>query len=48
MLMRKVIDIHVHMQPLEMMKPACFELIRSKQLDFDQVLELTRSPRKFV
>ena len=48
MLMRKVIDIHVHMQQLEMMKPACFELIRSKQRDFDQILELTRNPRKFV
>jgi hypothetical protein len=48
MLMQKVIDIHVHMQPLEMMKPACLELIKARQKDFERILELTREPRQFV
>jgi len=46
--MQKVIDIHVHMQPLEMMKPECVATIRAKQKDFERILELTRDPRKFV
>lgn len=46
--MQKVIDIHVHMQPLEMMKPACRELIRAQTRDFEKVLELASDPRKFV
>jgi hypothetical protein len=46
--MHRVIDIHVHMQPLEMMKPACRELIRAQTRDFAKVLELAADPRKFV
>lgn len=46
--MQKVIDIHVHMQPLGMMKPECLALMRARQADLDQVLELTRDPRRFV
>lgn len=46
--MQKVIDIHVHMQPLEMMKPACIAVMRSQQQDFDRILELAGDPRKFV
>ncbi len=46
--MQRVIDIHVHMQPLEMMKPDCLAVMRAKQKDFERILELTRDPRKFV
>lgn len=46
--MQKVIDIHVHMQPLEMMKPECRELIRKTQPNFEQILELVSDPAKFV
>ncbi|MBI4466956.1 MAG: amidohydrolase family protein, partial [Acidobacteria bacterium] len=46
--MQKVIDIHVHMQPLHMMKPECVALIRARQRDFERILELTQDPRKFV
>jgi hypothetical protein len=46
--MQRVIDIHVHMQPLEMMKPECLAVIRAKQKEFDRILELTRNPGKFV
>ena len=46
--MPRVIDIHVHMQPLEMMKPECVAVIRSETRDFAQVEELSRDPAKFV
>ncbi len=46
--MFKVIDIHVHMQPLDMMKPECRELIRRTQPNFDHIYELTQSPEKFI
>lgn len=46
--MQKVIDIHVHMQPLARMKPECRELIRRTQPDFDTILELVNDPAKFV
>ena len=46
--MPKVIDIHVHMQPLDQMKPECRELIRKTQPEFDTIVELTKDPAKFI
>ncbi|MFQ5777610.1 MAG: amidohydrolase family protein [Terriglobia bacterium] len=46
--MQKVIDIHVHMQPLARMKTECLNLIRATQPDFDTILELVDDPAKFV
>ena len=46
--MFKVIDIHVHMQPLAQMKPECRELIRKTQPNFDFILELVNDAGKFV
>ncbi|MEE8201707.1 MAG: amidohydrolase family protein [Candidatus Acidoferrales bacterium] len=46
--MQKVIDIHVHMQPLHQMKPECRETIRQRQRNFEWICELTQDPRKFV
>ncbi|HEY4682866.1 MAG TPA: amidohydrolase family protein [Candidatus Acidoferrales bacterium] len=44
----RVIDLHVHVQPLEMFKPEALELIRRGRKDFDQLVEWFRSPAKFV
>ena len=44
----RVIDLHLHVQPLEMFKPEALELIRRGREDFDQLVELFRSPAKFV
>lgn len=44
----RVIDLHVHVQPLEMFKPEALELIRRERKDFEQLVELFRSPAKFV
>jgi hypothetical protein len=46
--MQKVIDIHVHMQPLEMMKPECLAVMERNQADFAEVRQLAADPRKFV
>ena len=46
--MFKVIDIHVHMQPLAQMKLECRELIRKTQPNFDFILELVNDAGKFV
>jgi len=46
--MHKVIDIHVHMQPLEMMKPECVAVMERNQADFAEVRALAADPRRFV
>ncbi|MFQ5926010.1 MAG: amidohydrolase family protein [Terriglobia bacterium] len=46
--MQPVIDIHVHMQPWEMLKPEAFSVFRDTQPNFEQLQELVRDPGKFV
>ena len=46
--MTKAIDIHVHVQPLEMMKPECRALMRSRPQELETVMELAADPRRFV
>ena len=46
--MQPVIDIHVHMQPWEMLKPPAYETFRRTQENFDQLQQLVRDPAKFV
>lgn len=46
--MGRVIDIHVHMQPLDMMKPECLAVMESQQKEFDWVRELASDPKKLV
>jgi len=46
--MMKAIDIHVHVQPLEMMKPECRALMRSRPQELETVMELAADPRRFV
>ncbi len=46
--MNKAIDIHVHVQPLEMMKPEARALMRSRPQELEAVMELAADPRRFV
>ena len=43
-----ITDCHVHIQPMEMFKPAALELMKKKRANFDQVLEFCRSPKAFL
>ena len=43
-----ITDCHVHIQPMEMLKPEAFELIKSKSSDFDRIMEFCGSPRAFL
>src|SRR5882724_2504713 len=45
---RPITDCHIHIQPMEMLKPAAFGLIKSKAVDFDRVMEFCRSPKAFL
>src|ERR1700681_4297333 len=43
-----ITDCHIHIQPVEMFKPQALELMKKKRPDFDQIVELCRSPRAFL
>ncbi len=43
-----ITDCHVHIQPLEMLKPGALEAFKKKRANFDQVVEFCRSPRAFL
>ena len=43
-----ITDCHVHIQPLEMFKPAALEAMKKKRANFDQVIEFCRSPKAFL
>jgi uncharacterized protein len=43
-----ITDCHIHIQPMEMLKPEAFELIKSKATDFERVMEFCRSPKAFL
>ena len=43
-----ITDCHIHIQPMEMLKPEAFELIKSKPADFDRITEFCRSPKAFL
>ena len=43
-----IIDIHIHIQPHEMLKPSAHELIARGRRDFDDVLKYSASPREFL
>jgi len=43
-----VIDIHVHMQPWETMKPEVLDRMKAGHSDFDELLALTRDPQAFL
>jgi len=46
--MPPVIDIHIHIQPLEMFKPHALELMKRGRRDFAQVERFSRDPHAFL
>jgi len=43
-----VIDIHIHIQPWEQLKPAVQEKMRAGRKDLDQILKFIQSPKAFL
>jgi predicted TIM-barrel fold metal-dependent hydrolase len=43
-----ITDCHIHIQPLEMFKPAAMEAMKKKRPNFEQVIEFCRSPKSFL
>ena len=43
-----ITDCHIHIHPLEMLKPASLEMIKRKRSDFSQIEEYCRSPKAFL
>ena len=43
-----ITDCHVHIMPMEMMKPSVLATMKSKRANFDQVLEFCKSPKAFL
>jgi len=43
-----IIDIHIHIQPLEMFKPHALELIKRGRTNFDQIERFSKDPRAFL
>jgi predicted TIM-barrel fold metal-dependent hydrolase len=43
-----ITDCHVHIQPVEMFKPAALATMKKKRANFDQVIEFCRSPKLFL
>ncbi|HXW54435.1 MAG TPA: amidohydrolase family protein [Candidatus Cybelea sp.] len=43
-----IIDIHIHIQPLEMFKPHAHELIKKGRPDYDDVVRYSSNPAEFL
>ncbi|HUJ32732.1 MAG TPA: amidohydrolase family protein [Candidatus Acidoferrum sp.] len=43
-----VIDIHIHIQPLEMYKPQALDLVKRGRRDYDDVVKYSTSPKEFL
>jgi len=43
-----IIDIHIHIQPHEMLKPGAHDLIKRGRRDFDDVLKYSASSKEFL
>jgi uncharacterized protein len=46
--MTPIIDIHIHIQPLEMFKPHALALIQRGRRDYEQVVEYSANPASFL
>ncbi|MFQ5837259.1 MAG: amidohydrolase family protein [Thermoplasmata archaeon] len=44
----KVTDVHVHIQPFEMVRPEALEILKLGKRDFEFIIELRRKPSKFI
>ena len=47
-LVTPIIDIHIHIQPLEMFKPHALKLIEQGRRDYGDVVKYSASPREFL
>ncbi len=45
---RMITDCHIHIQPVEMFKPAALEAMKRKRENFPQIEEFCRSPKAFL
>jgi len=43
-----ITDCHIHIQPLEMFKPAALELMKKKRPNYDQIVDCCSSPKAFL
>ena len=43
-----ITDCHVHIQPVEMFKPAALAVMKKKRANFDEIVEFCHSPKKFL
>ena len=43
-----IIDIHIHVQPLEEYKPHALELVKRGRRDYDEVVKYSQSPKEFL
>src|SRR5438067_6245411 len=43
-----ITDCHVHIQPIEMFKPAALETMKKKRANWEQIVEFSRSPKAFL
>ena len=43
-----ITDCHIHIQPLELLKPEALRLMKAKRPEFPQIEEFCRSPRAFL
>jgi predicted TIM-barrel fold metal-dependent hydrolase len=43
-----ITDCHIHIEPLELMKPHALALIKRKRANFDEIAEYCRSPKAFL
>ena len=46
--MAGVTDVHVHVQPFEMLRPEILDSMRRERKDFDRFLRISRDPRAFL
>ncbi len=44
----RVTDVHVHIQPFEMVKPEALKVLKLGKRDFEFIAELRREPSKFI
>jgi len=46
--MAGITDVHVHIQPFEMLKPEILESMRTEKQDFELLLRVSKDPRAFL
>jgi predicted TIM-barrel fold metal-dependent hydrolase len=43
-----ITDCHIHIEPIELLKPQALELIKRTRANFDEIVEYCRSPKAFL